>query len=773
MQRQKFYSSINILGLAVGLTCSMLLLLWIQDESAYDRFHGNANQIYRVTIRDKIGGSDQNFAVTPIAMAPVIKNEIPEILYATRLSAQVLIFSHENQNIREKGLLVSPDFLKMFSFKILEGRAQESLDSTNKIMISEDMARRHFNSEDPMGRNLQTQGGQEFIVSGIIQNVPRQSHLQFDYLVNFQMEGESGRDLNNWSDISYYSYVMLQKGARVKDVAQKITSCSEANLTDIKPAYRLQSIKKLYLDPPYQFDNITHGSRTSVLAFSLIATVILIIACINYVNLSTARAGRRSKEVSLKKIIGASRTMLMWQFFGEAFLSTMAAFLLALGCMSLLMPLFNSMTGKVLSISILANRQFLLPLLSIFSFTAAASGLYPAFLLASYQPIKVIKGTSRANSKGAYLRKILIVFQFALTIIVITGVIVMEKQLRFVRQKDLGYDKSNLMVIPMGKTMVQQYETLKQRILQNPNITNATATANLPLTLQSGSVVEEWEEKSTDEKLHFKLLWVDSDYLDTFQMTMAEGQFFSKERQTDKYGFVVNQSAVAAMGMESPVGKRVVINRTEGTIIGVVKDFNFRSLHHSIEPVALLFEPSTFYNMVIRLKPDPSLFQVSIQYIKDLWSEFAPERTFSFSFLDDSLNRLYLNEQLLGRLVLYFTGLTIFIACLGLVGMAGFAAEQRTKEIGIRKVLGASTSRILSMLLMEFTKWVLMANAIAWPVAYVILRRWLQNYAYHTKLSLGIFLTSSLLALVVALITISQQSIRASLANPADSLRYE
>ena len=773
MQRQKVYSFINILGLAAGLTCCILLLLWIQDESGYDRFHENADRIYRVTIVDKLGGSDQNFAVTPIAMASVIKNEIPEILYAARTTTRVMQFSHENHTIREKGLLVSPDFLKMFSFKILEGNADESLESTDRIMISEEMAKRHFGAEDPMGRVLRTQGGREFTVSGIIQNVPRQSHLQFDYLVNFQMEGETGRDLNEWYDVSYYSYVMLQKGAREQDVAQKITLCSEANLTEIHPSYRLQSLKKLYLDPPYQFDNVTHGSRTSVLAFSLIAAVILIIACINFINLSTARAGRRSMEVGLKKIIGASKTMLMRQFFSEALLSMIVAFLLALGCVCLLMPLFNSMTGKVLSITILANSQFLLSILAIFSFSALVSGLYPAFLLSSFQPIKIIKGTPSISSKGSVLRKFLIVFQFALAIIVITSVILMEKQLRYMRQKDLGYDRSNLLVVPMGRVMGKQYETLKQRLLQNPNILNAAATANLPLSLQSGSVVDEWEGKSTDEQLHFKLLWVDPDYLDTFHMEMAEGRFFSQERLTDSYGFVVNQAAVDAMGMEMPVGKRVFINETEGFVIGVVKDFHFRSLHHSIEPVALLFEPSMFYNMVIRLKSDPGHFQGSIQYIKDLWFEFAPERTFRFSFLDDSLNQLYQNEQLMGRLILYFSGLTIFIACLGLVGMAGFAAEQRTKEIGIRKVLGASTSSILFMLLMEFTKWVLIANAIAWPVAYVILRQWLQNYAYHTKLSLEIFLASSASALVVALITISQQSIRASLASPADSLRYE
>jgi putative ABC transport system permease protein len=516
-----------------------------------------------------------------------------------------------------------------------------------------------------------------------------------------------------------------------------------------------------------------HGSRQSVIAFSLIALAILTIACINFINLSTARAARRSIEVGLRKVIGAKRSQLVKQFLSESVLITGMAFLIALGATVLLLPAFNTLVSKQISMAILKEGFVLFGLLGIVLFTGLVSGTYPAVFLSSFQPIRVLKGAYGKSLHASFLRKVLIVLQFTLTIAVMSGVLSVEKQLRYIRHMDLGYDKSHLLVVPFQHDMRDQYESLKQELLRNHNIISATATANLPMYLQSGTLVDEWEGKATEGKVHLKILWVDEDYVETFRMELAEGNFFSKELSTDRYGFVLNQAAVRAMELESPIGKKVVINMSEGYIIGVVKDFHFRSVHHAIEPMVFINEPTMFRNVVIRLAPNALRTQETIRYVETLWEKFAQDYPFTYSFLDDRLNSLYRGEQLMGALFRWFSGLTIFIACIGLLGMASFTAEQRTKEIGIRKVLGASVPGVVGMLMREFSKWVIISNIIAWPVAYYFMNRWLQNFAYRIDLSVWIFALSGLAAFCIAFLTVSYQTIKAATANPVDSLRYE
>ncbi|UCE43114.1 MAG: ABC transporter permease [Candidatus Aminicenantes bacterium] len=773
IRRQKLYSSINILGLAVGLASSILIFMWVQDEKSYDRFHTHADRIFRVTISDDQTGPDQGYAVTPIAMAPAIKQEIPEILYAARTSVRFMKLSHDENVFKEKGLFVSPDFLRMFSFNLLEGNPDAALSSPDQIVISEKLAQKHFGTQEALGRILRTEDGSDVTITGVFQNIPRQSHLYFDFLINFERHAKNGLELNRWQNISFYSYIMLEKGADPRVVAQKIIDISKKHLADLEPTFALQPLLKIHLDPPLKFDNVAHGSRQSVALFSIVALSILLIACFNFINLSTARSSRRALEVGLRKVIGARRSVLVRQFWGEAlFLTSIAACLALLGIV-LILPSFNSITGKDFAIRLIIEQKFLLPFLGITIFTGLASGSYPAFLLSSFQPAKIFRGRSRMSAKGSHLRKVLVVSQFALTVAILTAVLVTAKQLNFLQNKDLGYDKTNLMAVRMKRTMVRQREILKQKLLANPNILSASATANLPTTIQSGSVVEEWEGKSTDAKIHFKLLWVDTDYLETFGIELTEGRFFSKEHAADQSGFVLNRAAVKAMGLENPVGKRVVINRTEGHIIGVVKDFHFRSLHYVIEPVALIHAPSTFYTMVIKLHPNMRDPQAAITYVESLWKEFAPEDVFLYAFLEDALNRLYQKEETLGQLIRYFSALAFFVTCLGLVGIASFTTEQRTKEIGIRKVLGASSGGLVVLLLRDFVKWVVIANILALPVAYLIMSGWLQNYAYHIPLSFGLFFVPCVITVSITLLTVGHQTFRASLANPTESLRYE
>ncbi len=773
LRRQKVYATINLAGLAVGLVCCMLILLWVHDEWSYDRFHTHADRIYRAAIEDPSVGTDKKIAATPIPLAPTIKNEIPEVVYAARTSPGSMEFLYLDNRFRERGLFVSPDFLKMFSFPFIQGTAEKAIADPSMIAISERAAKKIFGPVNPMGQTLSTERGWEFVITGIFRNTPFQSHIRFDYLVNFRHLEKMGRDLDRWSDISFFNYVMLDHNADTQQVARKITECHNRHLPELEATYRLQSLKRIYLDPPYMFDMAVHGSRLSVMAFALIAVAILLIACINFINLSTAKAARRSIEVGLRKVVGAKRGQLVRQFLSESIVVTAMAFLFALGATVLLLPAFNTLVSKQISMAILREGFVLFGLLSIVLFTGLASGMYPAIFLSSFQPIRVLKGAQGKAIRGSLLRKMLIILQFTLTVAVMTGVLSVEKQLRYIRQLDLGYDKSHLLVVPMQRIMRPRYESLKQELLRNPNIIGATATANLPMHLQSGTVVDDWEGKATEKKVHLKILWVDEDYVNTFRMEMAEGEFFSKERSTDRYGFVLNQAAVAAMEWESPVGKRAVINMTEGYIIGVVKDFHFRSIHHAIEPMVFISEPSMFHNMVVRLAPDALRTKDTIRYVETLWEKFAPDYPFVYSFLDDRLNNLYRGEQLMGSLFRWFSGLTIFIACIGLLGMASFTAEQRTKEIGIRKVLGASVPGIVGMLLREFSKWVIISNIIAWPLAYYFMNRWLQNFAYRIDLGAWTFVLSGLAALAVALLTVSFQSIKAATANPVDSLRYE
>ena len=773
IKKYKGYSFINIAGLAVGLFCCILILLWVYDERSYDRFHDNSDQIYRVTLLDPNVGLDKAVAVTPLPLVPALKREIPEITYASRISPSSMEFQYQDSRFEERGLLVSSDFLNIFSFPFVQGNPDQALTNLDRIVISEEMAKKIFGNDDPMGQTLKSQRGDEFTVTGVIKDIPHQSHLQFEFLINFRYLEQKGMDFNRWSNISFFTYVMLEKNVSVQEVNQKITECHNSHIPDLKVIYKLQLLKHIYLGPVYMFDIALHGNRQSVIAFSLIAAAILAMACINFINLSTARSSRRIIEVALRKVVGANRIMLIRRFMAESMLMTIIATMLAFGALVLFLPVFNTLSGKQLTLAALMNKQMLFSILGMVAFAGLASGAYPSFHLSSLLPVKALKGTSKMSTRSSFLRKMLIIFQYSITIAVIIGVLAAEKQLSFMRNKDLGYDKTQLLVVPMKREMPRQHETLKQRLLQIPNVASAAATSNLPTHLQSASLVDEWEGKSIEGGVHLKILWVDQDYLKTFDMEMAEGRYFSKERASDQSGFILNQAAIKEMGMESPIGKRAVINDTEGPIIGVVKDFHFRSLHHVIEPMVFIFEPSLFYRMVIKLKPHALKTSETLQNIEALWKEFAPDQQFNYSFLDDELNRLYQSEQLMGTLFRYFSGLTIFIACLGLLGLVSFKAEQRTKEIGIRKVLGATVPGIVWLLSKEFTKWILISNIIAWPIAYYAMHEWLQSFAYRTNLGIGIFILSGLAAFVIALLTVSYQSIKSALADPVDSLRYE
>ena len=776
IRKQLGYSLINIFGLAVGLACCLLIFLWVGDETSFDRFHEKRNRIYRVLIQEgETNQLDKTYAVSPITLAPAVKSDIPGVTNAVRMTGQSLALLLEDEPLPARGLMVGPEFLDMFSFPLIQGHIDTALDSINKIILTESLAERCFGTEDPVGRTIKTIAKGEFIVSGIMKDPPRQSHVGFEFLINFEWLGQNGRDLNRWTDMSFFNYVELGPNVDPAGVEQAITDLARPRLEGLPAIFKLQPLTEIYFSPAYQFDMIAvHGSRQSVLLFSIIAVGILFIACINFVNLSTARSGRRAREVGLRKVVGAQRKSLVLQFFGESLMITGLAGFLALGLITLLLPAFGSLTGKAFNSTVLLSRTFLPGILGSLFFTGLASGAYPALLLSSFRPVGVLKGSAASHTKGSLLRKALILFQFALTIAVLISVLVTNRQLDYLSKKDLGYDKNNLLVFSMSRIQARQYETLKAKLQQNPAVDKVAAAAGLPTELRGGSVASTWDGKTGDEQIHFKMFWVDPDYCDTFGMTMAEGKFFNHQSGSQDSYVVVNEAAVRAIGMADPIGKRITFGRDNiQTVIGVVKDYHFRSLHHAIEPMALFFAPSMINTMIVRLNQETADLQGFIGEVKGLWKEIDPKTPFRSVFYDEVLNRLYVNEKVTSRLFTSFTALAIFISCLGLVGMASFTAEQRTKEIGIRKVLGASFGGIFLLLVKEFTKWVLLANVIAWPVGFIIMKGWLKSFAYHAPMSAWIFPAAGLLALALAVVTVSWQTIRSSLVTPLKSLRYE
>ena len=771
-RRHKAYSFINIAGLAIGITACILLLLWVQDEWSYDRFHTNVNELYRVLL-DPLGASPTHEAVTPPLLAEKMKESFPEVVNAARVATSgTLLFKHGDQAFYEgQGIFADPAFFEMFSFPFLRGDPATAFSELRSIVITENMAAKFFRDENPLGKILTINNTTDYKVTGVIKNVPHNSHLGFNYVRNFMLLKEYGVNLEGWGNVSFHTYVQLQKNSSADRVNEKLKTMIEEEDPGHN-MYYLQPLTQVHLHSNFNFDPAVTGSVMYIYIFTAAAIFILFIACINFVNLTTARSGIRAKEVGMRKAVGAFRKDIVKQFFGESLLLSFMALLLAVILLQLLLPLFNDLAGKELTMSHSGYLQILLGLMGIALFTGLLSGTYPALFLSSFQTISVIKNLPQSGTKGALFRKILVVTQFSLTIVIMIGTIVVHKQLDHIRNLNLGYDKDHMVCFPLRGEFGKEMDAAKAELRQNPNILDVTATSSLPTHIGTGTSGAQWEGKPDDLRIQMQIVSVDHSYLDTFRMKMAEGRFFSKEFESDKTeSYVLNEAAIKAIGMNSPIGKRFAIGRESGAIIGVIKDFNYKSLHSEIEPLIMVMDPNFLRYACIRISSEN--VEETIAFLESIWNKFSAGYPFDYTFLDDRINNLYKSEQNVGTVFNYFTVLVILIACLGLFGLASFTAEQRTKEIGIRKVLGALVPNIFLLLSREFAKWVLLANIIAWPVAYFIMNRWLENFAYRTKIGVGTFFLSSGLALVIALLTVSYQCLKAARFNPVDALKYE
>jgi ABC-type antimicrobial peptide transport system permease subunit len=770
--RQKGNSFINIIGLAIGITCSILILLWVQDELSYDRFHENAKDIYRVVENQYYaGGETFPVAVTPSALAPAMKEQFPEIIQSTRFSFRSLTIKYNESIFTEGVAFADPDIFVIFTIPFIKGDLKTALSEPYSIVLTESAVTKYFGDEEPLGKVLRINNQHNLKVTGVIQNIPDNSHLKYEVLVPFVYLKELGSSLENWGSNWCYTYVLLQKKTPPTEVNQKIKDLIKSHIETTTEIF-LQPLTNihLYSAGKYAVDVGGHGDIIYVKIFSVIAFFVLFIACINFMNLSTARSERRGKEVGLRKVIGAQRRQIVYQFFGESIFMTIISFLLALFLISLLLSDFNDLSGKTLSF-----KQFDFPILAGFFgialFSGIVSGSYPALFLSSFKPIEILRGSKGSHTGSPLFRKILIVIQFTLSVILIIGTIVVSKQITYIHNKNLGLDKNNIGYFWMAGEFRKKHDTAKNELLRNPNIESITLTNQLPTYIASSRSGWDWEGKNPEVNVLMHYINVDYDYVKTFKMEMAEGRFYSLDYATDSAAVVVNEKAVEVMGIKSPIGKRLSYNSKNLRIIGVVKDFHFKPIQTKIEPTVLLMMPNRYYAMVMRIKPEN--INSTIEYVERTYKKFNADTPFYFNFLDEDYNNLYRAEQRTGKISNYFAIIAILISCLGLYGLASYLVEQRTKEIGIRKVLGASTSGIFLLFSKNFIFLAGIANLIAWPIAYFTMNNWLQNYAYHTSLTITIFISASILTITIVILTVSYQAVKAALANPVDSLKYE
>jgi ABC-type antimicrobial peptide transport system permease subunit len=778
---QKVFSSINIFGLAIGMACTMLILLWVQDELSYDKFHKNADNIYLV-IREN---ANDKMAVTSALLSPALKQELPEVENSTCIMKLPEGFNFLIQNgdkgFEENVSFAASNLFDVLSFKLKKGDPATVLKDPNSVVITEEIEKKYFGNEDAIGKPLTISGfGQKIVakVSGILENVPSNSHLQIQIILPNDWFNPSFMNLN-WTNQSFRTYIKLKNNNDVQILSSKIKACEVRHFPNQNTkilGYSLIPLTKLHLfGNDIKFFEST-GDIKYVRIFLIVAIIILLIASINYMNLSTALSLKRTKEVGIKKTVGASRKSLILQFFGESLLLSFFALCFADLLVILFLPTFNQLVGKRLELSsnlpIFISISFLITVI-----TGLISGCYPAIFLSSFQPIQILKGKMKIGSGNLFLRKGLVVFQFALSTIMIIATIVVLNQLSFIKNSNLGFDKNNLTCIKMTGEANSKYDVLKNELLRNPDILNISHSEAMASGAWTRTIGINWKGKQPNEEKPFWILHTDYNLASTYKIELSQGRFFSEQFPTDQTNaFVINEAAAKSMSLKSPLNEEIQVWGRKGKIIGVAKDFHFDSFHTAIEPLIMQIPDSNKKNQrlnMISIRFKAGTLYNSMAFIEKTWKEQMADIPFNYYFYDESLTRHYVADQRLGSIFNYFAVLSIIIACLGLFGLASLSVEQRAKEIGIRKVLGASISNITFILSKEFLIWIVVANLIAWPVAYFFMHKWLQDFAYRIELSIWVFVLSGIMALMIAIFSVGFQTIKAAIVNPVESIRYE
>jgi len=794
LRRNKFYSVLNIGGLAIGTTCCILILLYVQDELSWDRFHDKANRICRIAYHFVTADRGTSIARTAYVQGPMLKQDYPEVENYVRFSDYMtrVVRYEDTAYSEERFIWVDNSVFDIFSFNLIKGNPREALTKPNTVVLTEDLAVKYFGTENPIGKGLRVGDDALYTVTGVVENIPANSHIRPNFLasfatLSFQSTGDTGADL---SRSNYYTYILLKEGTDYKALEQKIDGFTEKYYGPMlkrygaSARYELQPLTSIYLHSKLEYELGETGEMVYVWLLSAIGLSILLLACLNFINLSTARAANRAKEVGLRKVVGAQRMQLITQFIGESMILTCIATLLSLFLVFLTLPIFNGISGKSLALSYMSNPVFLLGFLGLFAIVSLIGGSYPGFFLSAFRPIEAIQGRLRRGAKHSVLRIALVSFQFTVSIVLIISTLIVNRQLNYIRNVELGYDKDNIIALTIrNETTQKKHEALRNGFMANPNILSVSASGSLPLGI-SGHSAHHIEGQPMNERTMLYAQIVDEYFIDTYNMKIAKGRNFSKDFPTDPdKAVIINEAAAKEFGWhDDPLGKEIGLPLS-GTplktykVVGVVKDYHFQSLHKEIRPVVLYCaNPNrasyySYYRMSLRVSPEN--IQDTLRFLRSKWREFDPQFPLEFTFLNDQYDALYRTEERLGKLFGYFTALAVLIGCLGLFGLSSYSAEQRTKETGIRKVLGATTSNVTLLLVREFTKWVLLAALIAWPVGYYIMNTWLQNFAYRIRLGVDTFVLSALLALAIAILTVTYQAVKAAVANPVDSLKYE
>lgn len=794
--RQRGFTIINIGGLAIGLATCIFILLFIRDELSYDRFHPKADRIYRLTSHGVFGAEAFHNPYLPAPAAAAIKADIPEVEQTLRLinrSARLVQVGEKRFN--ENGIfLADSTFFQIFGFRLLAGDPHTVLSEPHTVVITRSMAQKYFGTDNPLGKNLLFDSDQNYRITGICEDVPPQSHFHFQFLQS--MESLEWSHNNNWLANSFYTYVLLRPGQDATAVTERFqpflekhigpqlqrmlgVSVDEFLASGQSYGYQLQPLTDIHLRSQLDDELETNGSLMHIRMFSAIALFVLLIACVNFMNLSTARSSSRAREVGIRKVLGAGRLQLIRQFLSESMMLVIISLVLALLLVELLLPAFNQLTGKSLSFS-LFESWYLLPVLLAFSlFVGVLSGSYPAFFLSSFRPIAVLKGRLQQGMKSGGLRSSLVLVQFSISIFLIIATAVVYHQLYYVQHKPVGYNKDQLLVIDRAYVLGSQRESFRNELLMQPGVRSASYTNFVPGPNDFNTIAFKKKGASSDEVHPLALMETDAEYLKTMELELQQGRFFDAQAGKDSMNVLLNETAVKVLGLEPPLlGKKVSLTRlqdeqTSFTVIGILKDFHIESLHTAIRPLVARYLNADHEGRQLMIRVQGQNLKQSLQMIESKWTSFLPAQPLEYYFMDQRLNHLYANERLSGKLFLIFAGLAIFVACLGLYGLASFTTEKRTRELGIRKVLGAPVCSLIRMLSLEFAKWVLIANLLAWPLAWYLMNDWLNQFVYRIAIGWWVFIGAALLAFGIAMGTVGVQAWRAAMANPVDALKYE
>lgn len=775
IKKYKAYSFINISGLAVGLAIFILIGLYVQYELSFDKYHENADRIYRVV-------RDLN-TFTPAPLGPALKDNFPEVEAVTRIiqSRKMLISREQNHFLEETFYWAGPETFNIFTIPFIKGDPKTALKNPNSIVLSQETAKKYFGNEDPLGKIITVNDRIDFTVTGVFIDMPANSHFVMNIIVPYADYFQIGNDnIANWGGNFSYTYFSLQEGANpvlLESKIQQIITIPIMERFGIKKPYSqlfyLQPVTEIHLHSHRRQEISVNNDVGTIILFSSIAFLILFIACINYMNLATARSIRRGKEIGIRKVVGARRKQLILLLLGESVTMTVLALIFSVFLILLALPAFNSLVERPLHFDPFTNHQLFIGLIFLIIFIGLFAGSYPAITMSGFKPITVLSGVFTRSNKGKVLRNTLVLVQFSITIILFICTLTIKKQLIFMKNIDVGYSKEQIITMNIGDHAVRDnIEAIKTELLQYPGVSAVSTSARLPNDIET-FMSRYLNVNKPDEMVTIFYNTVDYNFIDLYNIQIVEGRNFSKDFISDENGvFLVNEAAVMAAEWDSPVGRLFTHwNGRTGKIVGVLKDFHLHSLHSPIDPLYIYLNTGNFSK--ISIKMDPTNIPETITHVKGVMKKYSPNFPFEYSFFDDVFDQSYHSEQRMVSIFSSFAFLAILIACLGLFGLTSFTTEQRTKEIGIRKILGEPVSNIVVKLSKEFTKWVLIANLIAWPVAWYTMTRWLENFAYKTEIGYWVFILAGSIALLIALLAVSSHAIKAAIANPVESLRYE